>query len=848
MTTRTMMGNLRWTRSGTVWADWILTGLPYGLRPLKDKHMVRNLHTALLRSLPGEALLMGVQSGLDPAAVVARMLEDVDLEACPDWVDECEATLDSLDHLGLGQRVYWLSVPLGNTSRQRFTEPLRSARSQLRDWLGLAQEAIPASERDLRCAQAARVQEAIPAPFEPVPATRAQMIWLHRHHLTRGLWQDLNLPDPGDEVTTHLLTHSGAALHTPWTDEGGQSDLESAKDRFNPMGRRYVKVVDSAAADAAASYQQLLVVTGSPDAGSTFPGAEILGRLDESGVDVDWALRLTTRSSAEVKSANSRALHALNEQYHQRTGEVSHGLNMLDRVGAELAEYVELLESDKLEIETQATIIFAVAGPTAQDAITQGRALAEWFQDADYVLGAPLGLQTDLWQAMHPGLPATAAVRDYAQITTSRNLAATVPLASSRLGDSKGSLLGLNITSGPLLATNVPCGPTGTVMHDLEGASDRNVSGSVAVAGELGAGKTATLMALGSDVIDRRGQLIIADRTTKGEWATWAEGLTDTVVVDALTPSLSLDPLRLFGPAKGGRIFQSFLTPLLNVAPTSSTGVVLSEVLDPGYARSHDIDSAGALITHLEADSCRLQGARDLAALINVFARKDIGAAIFNPAVPAVDLGTRGIVVRTNGLQMPGREELEHEHLFRQLSLEKIYGRAFNALVAALAREIAFADTSTLAGFVVSEAHSMTISFEGERELVDIVRDGRKHRALVLLDSHDPEADFGSPTLRGLIPTRILMRHRDKTLAKRGLDWLDLDPTDDDLLDMVMNGTSPVGADGYVPEHRRGEGTMRDSVGNIGRIKVLLPMRAGRYDAVRQAGSAQTRAHLRKAV
>ncbi|GAA4997780.1 hypothetical protein GCM10023317_28260 [Actinopolymorpha pittospori] len=33
-----MASNLRWTRSGTGWADWILTGVPYGLRPIKDKH------------------------------------------------------------------------------------------------------------------------------------------------------------------------------------------------------------------------------------------------------------------------------------------------------------------------------------------------------------------------------------------------------------------------------------------------------------------------------------------------------------------------------------------------------------------------------------------------------------------------------------------------------------------------------------------------------------------------------------------------------------------------------------------------------------------------------------------
>src|SRR5699024_6865995 len=88
---RAVAGNLRWTRSGAVWADWILSGLPYGLRPVKDKHAARDLHTALFRALPGQSLLASVCSGTDPAAIVERMLAGVDEAACPAWVAECEA-------------------------------------------------------------------------------------------------------------------------------------------------------------------------------------------------------------------------------------------------------------------------------------------------------------------------------------------------------------------------------------------------------------------------------------------------------------------------------------------------------------------------------------------------------------------------------------------------------------------------------------------------------------------------------------------------------------------------------------------------------------------------------------
>lgn len=848
--TRSMAANLRWTRSGTVWADWILSGLPYGLRPIKDKKTVRTLHQALFRALPGESLLLGVNSGLDPAVIVSKMLEGVDLEHCPDWVAECEATLDSLDQIGPGQRVFWLSVPLGvDKTSDRITEPLRAATADLRDRLYLPRAAIPVADIERRLAQAARVAEGVPGPFEPTPATPAQMIWLHEHALRRGLFQDLDLPQPGEEgLAAALLTpRTSAALSEPFLDEGAQSDLPATSmRRLNPLNRRYLKVANTAAVDdGEASYQTLMVVSDVPEGGMTFPGSEIVGRIDESGLDVDWAMRLSIRSSAAVASQNRKALRNLNEQYNQRDGEIGHGLNMLDRVATDLAEYVAILESDKLEVEAQATIIFAVAGPTPESARAQSRALGDYLGSTGYKLAAPVGYQEDLWWAMQPAAPANHAVREFAQITTSHALAATIPLASVRLGDAKGSALGLNIANGPMLAENLPCGPTSVVLHDLEGASDRQISGSAAIAGELGAGKTATLMKLAGDVIDRGGQLVIADRTKKGEWVPWAEALTRAVIVDVADPARSLDPLRVFGLSTGSRIMQTFLTPLLNVRPTEERGVLLSDVLDPAYLTEHRIDSAGQLLEHLR-DDCVLPGAGELARLINVFARRDLGRVIFDGTVPPLDLSTRAVVIRTHTLQLPSREELEHEHLFQQMGLEKLFGRALNALVAALARDICFADTSTLAGFVVSEAHSMTISFEGERELVEFVRDGRKHRAVALLDSHDPEADFGSPTLRGLIPTRILMRHRDLTLAKRGLAWLDLDPEDENLIEMVRHDTSPLGADGRdVPVHRRGEATMRDMAGNVGRVKILLPARQERAAAITAGGTAETRSRSR---
>lgn len=1266
----TLAGNLRWTRSGTVWADWLLTPLAYGFRPDKDKDAVRTLHRSLFRSLPGESLLLRLCAGLDPAAVVERMVRGVDLHAHPDWAAECEATLDTLDAICPGQRVFWLSVPLGDVrGRDRLAEPARAAFSDLRDALGLPRAGVTDAQLHRRAAQARTIAEGIPAPFRPRPVTPAQMVWLHLHAQQRGLFVDVDLPDTdttggsaGPTLAAELLTpRAGSVLGEAMLDEGGQSDLPPRSLKAaNPLSRRYLKVSQPDRVDQfPASYQSMLVLSDVPSEGMQFPGSEFLGRIDESGIEVDWALRLLQRSSAAAQASNRRSLRSLNEQFSQRDGEVSHGLATLDRAAAELADYAAVLEEDKHEVELQATTVFAVAGQDPDSATAQARALADFFAEAGYKLTQPLGYQEQLWWAMTPGAPAGKVIRDYAQITTSRALSAAVPLASTDLGDWKGSLLGLNVSTGR----------PGVVLHDPAGASAKDVSGSLGTAGELGAGKalaldtpiptpsgwarmgdlavgdrvfdetghpteidgvspvmvdhrcfevvfsdgstiiadaehlwttlpdrirslpakrnhraraagsvdmvdlnahtaeltgpawathgvtattqqladtltthggrqanhaipttapldlpdvdlpvdpyvlgawlgdgsknvgqitsadpeilafiaaagyqvtkltgrylysitlpaeptpgpqtrpcrncgqsmtarystraycshtcarqarragaaplargicevcrrelapsstgrrcatcwhsasfrgrlgllgvlrnkhiptvylraserqrrtllaglmdtdgtvapagacqftntsrqlahdvhelacslgyratlvegrarlegrdcgpkwtvafttsdavfhlprkaqaqmerttahtvsrtryryvtavrevpsqpvrcirvaaasrlflagptmiathnSVTLKKLAGDVVDTGGVIVVPDRTAMGEWAEWADSVTVSTVVDVADPKVSLDPLRLFGAKVGARVAQSFLTPLLNIAPTSERGVLLAQVLDAAYLCEHGLVGLGQLLAHLE-DGCALPGAAELGRVMNVYARNDLGRVVFDSDLPPLQVGdARAVIVRTHTLQLPSRDQLEHEHLFKQMSLEKTFGRAMYALIAALARRICFANRDQLGVFVVDEAHHITASPEGELEIVDFIRDGRKHAAAVFLGSHDPEADFGSSTLRGLIPTRLVMRQRDVALARRSLEWLGLDPTDETLLKMLMEDTSPVGPNG-VDEARRGEAFLRDSSGNIGRIKVLPPALPSRNAAVR---------------
>lgn len=811
-----------WTRTGTVWAVWRLRALSYGLREHREKVAVRDAHIGLLRGLVGESLLMGVCVGLDPAVIVERMMADVDLVANPDWALECEATLDTLDALAPGDRVHFLAVPLGaGKGVDRFSEPLRGTKAELRAKLGLPAQLPPRDVAARLAEQARQVALAVPHVFDPVPASPAQMVWLQAHAQRRGLGIDMDLPDI--ELSGQETRQSGCALAEPLIDEGGQTDLTSKRDlrTINPATRRYLKVQDSGDPDASPSYQVIQTIAELPAGGVAFPGGEFIGALDDFDIDfdIDWAIRLHVRSQAEVASANRRALTNINDQLQQRDMESISPDSQIARAAHDLAEYNAILQSDENEVEVLATTILCVAGDDASTAMDRARHLRSVFGGRGFRLVAPLGFQRDMWWSMLPGVPTARIVKDYAQIYTSRSFAASVPLTSTDLGHDSGSPLGLNITNGR----------SGMVMHDIGGAIESDVSGSVAVAGELGGGKSVTLKRLSGDVVDRGGRMIAIDRTQVGEYAIFAESITRAAVVDIADPQLSLDPIRVFGLDVGTPIAQSFLNRLLGFKPMSEMGGLLDDVLVADYMAKHEMKALGDVLMHLSSQEG--DAAKQLAQRMRLFARKPYGRAIFDASIPPLDLSSRAIIIRTHTLQLPTGDELNSRQLFEQLPAEKLFGRAAYALIAGLARALCFADTSELAVFVSDECHHITDSPEGTQELSNFVRDGRKHKAALLLGSHDPIADFGSETMRGLIPTRILMRHQDRALAQNGLKWLGLDENSEELIDLVTEHLSPVGPKG-VPVARRGECLMRDSHGNVGKVKVLAPCAPHRAKAV----------------
>ncbi|MCI3276965.1 ATP-binding protein [Streptomyces cylindrosporus] len=113
------------------------------------------------------------------------------------------------------------------------------------------------------------------------------------------------------------------------------------------------------------------------------------------------------------------------------------------------------------------------------------------------------------------------------------------------------------------------------------------------------------------------------------------------------------------------------------------------------------------------------------------------------------------------------------------------------------------------------ELYWLTSSAEGTALVHEILHDGRKHGAGLLAGSHD--ADELGPD-RGLMAYRALARTTDRERARRGLEFVGLDPNNPELLRLVTTGLSPVGQKG-----REGEFLLTCPRQNTGRVKVTIP-------------------------
>ncbi|MFM9462855.1 ATP-binding protein [Streptomyces scabiei] len=837
---RHISGHLIWTTNAATWGVWKVDTENYTHASKATKRERLDALEALFKSLRGEVLLLSLCPQVDAASVVQRMTAGVDWDKSPEYVDLSLKVLDQLEGLELTGRVDFLAIPLPHLDLKQTAKAVASsAQAELMSALGLPVRPITAAEESERLLQADRIAAAWPAGIKLKPATEAEILWIYGHAARRGLDEPL-FPEEGTPRGLRGRGHTVAAHTQVVLDEGGRGN-QRRRGPSNPFARRYAKVTT----EHGSSYQAFSVLAEMPES-FRFPGSEYLAALDDFAFPVDWSVRLNIEAGSKAEPKSRRQQRELTHQRGEYDGETAGVPASLDKASFALDEYRERLTSSATEVEIRASVVTCVWGATPEEANERAASLQHHFGGNDYTLTRPVGDQVPLFHAMLPGTKTPRPLLDFTQYLLARDFAMAMPFSGASLGDDTGSLFGLQLSGGGVRP----------VLIDFSHGPRVNASASAAFVGELGSGKSVALKTAMYSILSTghraghahsRGRALVIDRTPQQEWTRFAlacPGETQIIRVDEHA-GVSLDPLRVFRGPRAARYCESFLTPLLDIASMSVEGVTLAEAID--VTRRGPNPSMTALIANLALraktsdpdepnDAAVRAAASELVRKMRALAKKDLGRTIFDPNLPVVRItNADSIVFAVDRLGLPSKEELG-EHRLRSLEVEKRFGWRLMYLITALCREVAFANSAEFTGVFLDECWWLTSSAEGSNLLLEMIADGRKHNAGAFAGSHDPY-DIGPKNeigdkIRALLSHICVFRHRSKTLAARCLEFIDLDPHDDEMIKLITENLSPLNVSDAERGLRAGECLYRDLRKRIAGMKVLIPADDGAADAI----------------
>ncbi|WP_336250676.1 ATP-binding protein [Stomatohabitans albus] len=501
---------------------------------------------------------------------------------------------------------------------------------------------------------------------------------------------------------------------------------------------------------------------------------------------MDWAAFITPIPNAQARRRCAQQRRQLAGQEDEYAG---------DPAGAppELQAALEALDREQRELQANPSepALLLSMGWTVRHA-QPGEVLAAFDQlkanlePQGFGIDRPTGGQLDGLVSLCPGVREPITFGHYTQHLLPPDIAAGLPLSPVGVGDGQGIPIGI--------APRGYQGACTAVFLDPSLGPATNRSGSLAVFGALGSGKSYFIkrMILGS--LARGHRVSVLDRTIHGEYVQLAgvSGVSTRVV--SLEEDQGLDPLRcLPGPA-GEELATAVLSIIARVPPAEADGIRLAHAVHQVALQGGGL---GDVPTYLAHDSETVH----LAQRIDVMLRQPLAKVLVGtPDVSLNDVDY--LCFHAPGLSLPDRDSTIHAHLAQEVLPAQIIGRAVVHLVTAMSHYAIMRNRERFGVHVVDEAWALTSSPAGLAMLLDAVRDGRKHNAALWLLSQDP-ADIGDDALARLMGTRVVFRCDEGALDKAS-----------DLLAIPRSQLADI------PDLPTGSCVIRDLAGRVSRVDI----------------------------
>jgi hypothetical protein len=850
-----VIGNLRFTRGG-VYAEYLMSGLPFIFLSQHWQDAVAAEHAELLRALPSGASISGLTVPVPARAIIRRMLHaHPDPTAARRWIAYCRLWGPTLDRHRPRRRIFWLSVPLDHGSGRRLLDVIRGTDND--------SDASLTTYRQL----AGQMTAALPKAFFVKPAT-AEQIWWHWNYIaSRGVWRhplpwhpfDPHARLPSSAFTPVYFDPSAAGLRgRRWwaarTDtevfvrtyrdrsdgdeplarraEGSDEPLaRRAEGSDEPLARRaegsdepLARRAEGAVPDA---YQALIPLDSFPDTGIAWPKATIFKLLDDltrPDTTLDWTIHTTFSPPDTALATAQNTIVNIRDQFRQRGRHATTDDELIRKLasGKELASE---LKRGTAERGVNVAIVIAAAAADPDTLNTAVDSVIRSYRRHHIGSKRWRGSQPTLWRAFNSGTEQTARLGEFRNPTTTARFAKFVPLLAGRLGNNTGVPLGMNVTSPGL---------RDVVLLDLLNAPARDNPANLVVGGSPGRGKSQCAKNLAWSWLALGAGLHIFDPTDAREHERALTDFPYKVVIDPSRPKFSLDGLRIFPFDEAAQRTIDHLLPQLGFSALTPQAARLAAHLAPESRHVNGIGSTNELIEHLRAvRDGRVTDDDDLLVALEGLRTQRLLAPLFDDTLPVPALDSAQCVIwNFGGLQLPTVTEEYTAHLHRQTTPATRAAQALYGLGAELAQSLFFSRPGRPDMLLVEECASWTHSRGGQRCANKIIRQGRKAWTGFCAISQQPITDF-AVLEDEFIDQRLCLGFTDAALAEATLRWCGRDvDRHPDLLRNYLDNTSPVqlldhGDDAVDARHgtviagREGEAWFLDEFGGFGKVRLF---------------------------
>lgn len=830
--------NFIFAKDGTVWANYLLTGIntnPYkankisGCQQLNDR-----LFTALSHLPISDGLLLGLKGQTHPDNFMQRVIHGIPNCTKKNYPDLHKQLNRFYGRMVTGEyaeyeRVYWLSLAFPTSSP--WYESILSSFAVVDPHRRVNRRELQELEK--------KFYAAIPNQFRPVRTTPDDVRWVFNRARQRGISVPYT-PELYDKHGKAIVRGGGkAAIDGPrafpqvMINKNADTDallkhfIAKVKDnnpavvkRGDKMLRENFRSTRAARAlsvsnvetrnikdfpDGYTSYQCQMAIAKYPEALSYGINSFTYLVDQEIGVDADFALRFHFDQEVIGKDAMRRAMRELNAEDASVSQDEFDIGDFADR-RHEMREFRELVKADPAPRGMLVSAVFSFSHQNLEYLQQQVDTLYQHFTDNDFTPYLPVGGQFDLWQAMMPGAACPPALEDLKQVTTTRMFSGYMPVRRTVAGDRFGIPAGLNKENA--LGQHV--------LMDLLNATDKG-NASIALTAAQGGGKSEMMKVLLGYLNDLGAHTWGIDLS--GEYEVYAETLHDVDVVDVAAGRRSLDILKCFPPGQASRIFQDLWLPQLGVEKGSPMSVALSNALNPEYRKTMHITSTRKLIEHLK--SIGDEGAREIAQKFLYWANQDYTHAFIDPVIdgviqdyPAFRSDSRMVIFRTDKLPVyqgdAGRFDIA------ATDSEKFAAMAYTVIANLVAAK--FDEIDGVCVFFGDEMHFMR---SDDRVLTQLIekqdRTGRKNKNWVLAASQLP-ADLTHHY--ALVKKKWAGKQETEPNAESALKWVEV-PATIRMTEKMITDTSPSDEnDNNMPQvGREGEGWYNDGNSNVIRIK-----------------------------